>query len=71
MIAVERITTGTGRDSIVGSAADETLDPGPASDRVFAEAGADVLVTNDGESDVVGCGEGPVEPPAAPETRDR
>ena len=71
LIAVERITTGTGRDSIVGSAADETLDPGPASDRVFAEAGADVLVTNDGESDVVGCGEGPVEPPAAPETRDR
>jgi Ca2+-binding RTX toxin-like protein len=71
LVSVEKVTTGTGRDSLIGGPADETLNPGPANDRVFAEAGADVLVTNDGESDVIGCGEGPVEPPASPETRDR
>jgi Ca2+-binding RTX toxin-like protein len=69
--SVEKVTTGSGRDSIVGSPADETLDPGDANDRVFGEAGADELITNDGKSDVIGCGEGPIEPPAAPETRDR
>jgi Ca2+-binding RTX toxin-like protein len=64
---VEDVTTGSGADTIAGSAAAneiasgggaDTIDPGAGADRVRAGAGDDEIRSRDDRSDAVVCGDG-------------
>jgi hypothetical protein len=60
------IRTGSGFDTVWAGAARTSsarvmralIRPGPGHDRVFAGAGPDVVIANEGERDVTDCGPG-------------
>ncbi|MGZ4389032.1 MAG: calcium-binding protein, partial [Gaiellaceae bacterium] len=49
---------GAGQDLLEGGAGNDILIGGPGSDRLLGGAGSDTLIANDGEKDIVDCGDG-------------